>query len=166
MNLFSLKLHNNNDMAESLHKKGVHLFIIQFFFVFIYSSDVGFMVYPSSHITTTWGAKLRFNRVDRNDGQGYNVSTGMFTAPVAGMYHFYWSLLFHRGGYVTINFELNGAEKIRSYRDTDDGTHSSTSGSIYLRLKVGDQVYLEASRSGGMVQNGRYSTFGGELIRH
>ena len=124
------------------------------------------MVYPSSYITTSSGAKLKFNQVDRNDGQGYKVSTGVFTAPVAGMYHFYWSLLFYSGGHVTIDFKLNGTEKVRSYRDTDGGTFSSTSGSIYLRLKVGDQVYLEADGSGGRVNGGRVSTFGGELIRH
>ena len=124
------------------------------------------MAYPSSRITTTGGGKLQFNRVDRNDGQGYSVSTGVFTVPVAGMYHFYWSLLFYNGGHVTIYFKLNGTLKVRSYRYTDDGTFSSTSGSIYLRLKVGDQVYLEAGQSGGMIHGSRYSTFGGELIRH
>ena len=124
------------------------------------------MAYPSSDITTSSGAKLQFNRVDRNDGQGYNVSTGVFTAPVAGMYHFYWSLLFYNGGDVTIMFKLNGTQKVYSHRDTRDGTHSSTSGSIYLRLKVGDQVYLEAAGSGGKIHSGRVSTFGGELIRH
>ena len=124
------------------------------------------MAYPSNEITTTAKAKLKFNQVDKNDGQGYNVSTGVFTAPVAGMYHFYWSLLFYYGGDVTIDFKLNGTEKVRSYRNTDDGDTSSTSGSIYLRLKVGDQVYLEADRAGGKIHNGRFSTFGGELIRH
>ena len=124
------------------------------------------MVYPSSQITTTGGAKLQFNIVDCNDGQGYNVSTGVFTAPMAGMYHFYWSLLFVSGGNVRIDFKLNGTEKVRSYRYTDDGHHSSTSGSIYLRLKVGDRVYLEADRDGGKIHSDRYSTFGGELIRH
>ena len=134
--------------------------------VFICSSDVGFMAYPSGYITTSSGAKLKFNLLDRNDGQGYKVNTGVFSAPVAGMYHFYWSLLFIRGKHVTIYFKLNGTRKVYSHRDTDDGTYSSTSGSIYLRLKIGDQVYLEADRDGGRIDYGRYSTFGGELIRH
>ena len=124
------------------------------------------MAYPSNFITTTRGAKLQLNRVDRNDGRGYSASTGVFSAPVAGMYHFFWSLLFMSGKHVTIDFKLNGTEKVRSYRDTRDGYYSSTSGSIYLRLKVGDQVYLEADRDGGRIHYGRYSTFGGELIRH
>ena len=124
------------------------------------------MAYPSGYITPTAYAKLKFNQVDRNDGQGYDVSTGVFTAPVAGLYHFFWSLLFYSGGYVAIEFKLNGTQKVISYRDTQGGSYSSTSGSIYLRLKVGDQVYLEASASGGKIHNGRYSTFSGELIRH
>ena len=125
-----------------------------------------FTAYPSRTINTTANAKLQFDRIDRNDGQGYSLSTGVFTAPVAGMYHFYWSLLFILGGNVDIKFMLNGTRKVRSCRATVDGEISSTSGSIYLRLKVGDQVYLEADRDGGRVDSNRYSTFGGELIRH
>ena len=123
------------------------------------------MAYPVGVITTTANGKLNFNRIDRNDGQGYSASTGVFSAPVAGMYHFFWSLFLY-GGTLRIDFKLNGAEKVYSHRDTRDGTYSSTSGSIYLRLKVGDQVYLEADRDGGTIHPARYSTFGGELIRH
>ena len=125
----------------------------QIAFLFIYYSDVGFMAYPSDAITTIAYAKIKFNRVDRNDGQGYDVNNGTFTAPVDGMYNFYWSLLFYSGGSATIRFNLNGTPKIRSQRNVMDGRSSSTSGSIYLRLKVGDQVYLEADSSWG--QRGR-----------
>ena len=124
------------------------------------------MAYPSHDITTITNAKIQFNRVDRNDGKGFNVNNGTFIAPVAGMYHFYWSLLFFSGKNVSIDFKLNGTEKVFSFRNTDDGIQSSTSGSIYLRLKVGDQVYLEADRSGGKINYERFSIFGGELIRH
>ena len=123
------------------------------------------MAYPSNDITTTANGKLKFNQIDRNDGQGYSASTGVFSAPVAGMYHFYWSLLLYSGN-LRIDFKLNGAVKVYSYRHPGDGRYSSTTGAIYLRLKVGDQVYLEASQSGGIINGDRFSTFGGELIRH
>ena len=129
----------------------------------MYFSDVGFMAYPSSPITTTRGGKLRFNRVERNDGRGYSVNTGTFTAPAAGMYQFYWSLLFYTRGPINIEFKLNGWRKVRVHRNNEDW---SISGSIYLRLKVGDQVYLEAESAGKRINSGRYTNFGGELIRH
>ena len=122
------------------------------------------MAYPSYHIATTRGAKLVFDRVDRNDGRGYSTNNGVFTAPVAGMYYFFWSLLYYNGGDVTIEFMLNGTKKV--YSHATDVTYSHPSGSIYLRLKVGDRVYLEADSSGGYVHSERFSTFGGELIRH
>ena len=127
----------------SIRKFNFSLYVL----VLIYSSDVGFMAYPSSIIITFYRGKLLFDQLDRNDGEGYNVSTGVFTAPMAGMYHFFWSLLFNRGENVAIAFELNATRKVLIYRDTEEGTYSSTSGSIYLRLTVGDQGYLLADQS-------------------
>ena len=122
------------------------------------------MAYPSQNISTTAYTKLQFNQVDRNDGQGYDVSTGVFSAPVAGMYHFYWSLLSRRGKHCTMFFILNGTKRV--YSHTTDTTDSSISGSIYLRLKVGDQAFLQSRDNGGNIHQGWWSTFGGELIRH
>ena len=131
-----------------------------------HTKDVGFMVYPSAHITTTANAKLQFDRVDRNDGQGYSVKTGIFSAPVAGMYHLFWNFLStSSGSHCSFDLKLNGNGKIYSHL-TSGRNHDTASGSIYLRLKRGDQVYIQAANSGGRVHSGRWSTFGGELIRY
>ena len=128
------------------------------------TKDVGFLAYPYSAITTASNTKLRFDRIDRNDGQGYNVKTGIFSAPVAGMYHFFFNLLAETSGGSTVDLMLNGKSKMRSH--ATNRLHGTPSGSVYLRLKIGDQVYLQADRSGGKIHAGRYCTFGGELIRY
>ena len=129
-----------------------------------HAKDIGFLAYPSAHYMTTANTKVRFDKVDRNDGQGYNVKTGIFTSPVAGMYHFFWNLLSADTREYTVDLVLNGNQKIRNHAASRQ--HVTPSGSVYLRLKVGDQVYLQAAHSGGKINSGRYSTFGGELIRY
>ena len=128
------------------------------------TKDVGFLVYPSGYFITAQNAKLKFDREDRNDGQGYSVKTRIFSAPLAGMYHFFWNLLSDSTSAFRVDLMLNGNVKSHSYAGRRQFT--TPSGSVYLRLKKGDQVYLQAGQSGGKVHASRYSTFGGELIRY
>ena len=130
-----------------------------------HTKDVGFLVFPLAHYTTTANAKLQFDKVDRNDGQGFNIKTGIFTSPVAGMYHFFWNFLSLSGSHCTITLLQDGKLKLRS-RLTANRLYETPSGSIYLRLKKGEHVYLQANGAGGKFHYGRYSTFGGELIRY
>ena len=128
------------------------------------TKDVGFLVYPSGFITTVKNSKVKFDKVDRNDGQGYSEKTGIFSAPVAGMYHFFWNLLSYGGRTNRIHLMLNGETKVISVVIAKK-MWVTPSGSVYLRLKKDDQVYLQADDSGGKYQLGRFTTFGGELIR-
>ena len=107
---------------------------------------------------------MRFDKVDRNDGYGYSVKTGIFSAPVAGMYHFFWNILTASAAHCTVDLMLNGHQRIRSH--AGNRAYVTPSGSIYLRLKKGDQVYLQMDRTGAKFHAGRYCTFGGELIRY
>ena len=122
------------------------------------------MVTLSKHTATGKNAKVQFDRVDRNDGQGYSVKTGIFTSPVAGMYHFFWNILSASSGEYTVELIMNGQIKISSH--AAGRAYATPSASIYLRMKKGDEVYLRTDRSGGMVHSQKYSTFGGELIRY
>ena len=130
-------------------------------------TDVGFFAYRSGSFTTSTNKIIPFQSVARNDGQGYNTSTSTFTAPVAGMYQFYWSLLVQSSSGFDLSLVQNGTEKIRQYYKNTSGWDSSNSGrSIYLRLKRGDILYLKADRPGGNIVGGTQNSFGGELIRY
>lgn len=45
--------------------------------------------------------RIVFEIVDLNEGQGYNASTGIFTAPSGGIYVYDWTILAWRGEYAT-----------------------------------------------------------------
>ena len=110
----------------------------------VHTKDVGFLAYPSGHYTTTQNAIIRFDKMDTNEGRGYNPSSGKFAAPVEGMYHFYWSLLTFQSAVAELHLMLNGSQRLRSLLRTK--YWDTATASIYLKLKKGDEVYLKADR--------------------
>ena len=129
-------------------------------------TDVGFFAYTSGTFITTASQIIPFETVARNDGQGYNSTTSTFTAPVAGVYYFYWNILVYSSSGFGARLMQNGSEKIRHFYKTSGWDSSNSGGSIYLRLKKGEKVYLKADKSGGKIAPNFYSYFGGELIRY
>ena len=61
-------------------------------------------------------------------------------------------LTLSQGKHCTIFFILNGTKRV--YSHTTDTTYSSISGSIYLRLKVGDQAFLQSRDNGTFIKAG------------
>ena len=126
---------------------------------------MGFLVWSRDTFTTKAGQNLVFDFAERNDGGGYDAKTGIFHAPVAGLYHFFWNILsYNNTKGCTILFKHNGNIKMRSFI-MPSRLHQTPSGSIYLRMNKDDKVYLESGDSGAFIDDDGYSTFGGELIR-
>lgn len=51
--------------------------------------------------------RVVFNTVVSNQGLGYNVSTGIFTAPIGGIYLFDWTILAFSGSNAHTTLTLN-----------------------------------------------------------
>ena len=113
-----------------------------------------------------------FQNEELNLGRVLNLTTGQFTAPVGGIYHFEFSGLNtgddsvnNIGVYLKVNRLASG--KPSHVASTSMG-NVSASGSITasLRLKSKDQVYLATHGRGKLFDNywGRHTQFVGWLV--
>lgn len=102
---------------------------------------VGFSVHLRNRVTTG-GLRptIKFEHVVTNVGNGYDVNTGIFTAPVPGLYFFSAELaspsnarfyLMFNGTVVTYLFTIGANTK-----------WESSSESITLKLELGDKVWV------------------------
>ncbi|XP_030601386.1 uncharacterized protein LOC115791443 [Archocentrus centrarchus] len=107
---------------------------------------------------------LIFKHVVTNIGNAYNPHTGIFTAPVRGVYHFEWHL--HGHGNVPTGAVLfrNGQHIFIAYEHLTSGAMSASNGAS-MRLEVGDQVSVRLW-AGARIHDSHnhHNTFSGHLI--
>lgn len=114
----------------------------------------------------TSGQAVLYDHVFTNVGSGYDASTGKFTAPIHGIYNFFFKTL------VIGNFELNldlvvvngtAIVMAESYgTSTRDGTGSA---SCAIELKPGDTVFIRPRQNHASHANARdWNTFSGFLV--
>ncbi|CAB1345456.1 unnamed protein product, partial [Coregonus sp. 'balchen'] len=109
---------------------------------------------------------LVFRRVLSNIGNAYNPTTGIFTAPVRGLYHFTFTAF--DWGWSTTGASLchNGQRMVSVYDEKEGGSSESSSNSATFLLQVGEQVYVALWSDGRRISdNGNhYSSFNGFLL--
>ncbi|XP_039633700.1 complement C1q-like protein 4 [Perca fluviatilis] len=112
---------------------------------------------PSAMDTT-----LIFTYVPTNIGNAYNSTTGVFTAPVRGAYHFEWSVGANGGtsGAVLVK---NSANVFLAYEQA--AGFMSSSKAVALLLEVGDVVFVRVFVNTRAYDNlNHHTTFSGHLL--
>ncbi|KAI4881182.1 hypothetical protein NFI96_026239 [Prochilodus magdalenae] len=108
---------------------------------------------------------LVFRKQITNVGNAYNVITGVFTAPVKGVYYFRFNLLGNSHKYWTRVRLFKNHEKVIESSTHPTRSHQHAVGGVILELKKGDHVYLKLLTGCEIYDDGNnHSTFSGFLI--
>jgi hypothetical protein len=104
-----------------------------------------YAINPDTTVGGTWS-------VVRNNGNNFNASGGIFTAPVAGVYFFVWSVFItddstRRDSYLLVNDAQVARTEIVGYPTTTSNVSSSVSASLYL--SANDAVKFAAYSASG-----------------
>ncbi|KAL3066264.1 hypothetical protein OYC64_016255 [Pagothenia borchgrevinki] len=91
----------------------------------------------------TTDTTLKYSKVFTNIGQAYNPTTGIFTAPIRGVYYFRFNMWETRRSASTgVQLFHNDKRIMATYDFNDDVGYVSTSNAILLQLEEGDVVYI------------------------
>ncbi|XP_067381430.1 complement C1q-like protein 4 [Channa argus] len=108
---------------------------------------------------------LIYKTVITNIGNAYNQFTGIFTAPVAGIYYF--TLFYHAGGTNIVSLTLikNDQTVVECYdhRTLQDGADNGGN-AVLLQLQQGDQVFVRLGANTHVWGNNEITTFSGFLV--
>ncbi|KAK2862882.1 hypothetical protein Q5P01_002415 [Channa striata] len=106
-----------------------------------------------------------FNNVITNIGGAYNQCTGIFVAPIAGVYYF--TFFYHAGGEHPSRLLLckNGSLIVESsdHRTSADGADNGGN-AAFLQLDKGDQVFVRLVANNHIWATSAITTFSGFLV--
>ncbi|XP_034006050.1 complement C1q tumor necrosis factor-related protein 3-like [Trematomus bernacchii] len=106
-----------------------------------------------------------FRIVITNIGGAYSPSTGVFVAPVAGVYYF--TIFFHAGGSQQAGLRLHKNNDLVvatfDHRCTSDVSDNGGN-AVFLQLVQGDQVYVRLGVNMNVWGSDHHTTFSGFLV--
>ncbi|XP_062376330.1 uncharacterized protein LOC134064425 [Sardina pilchardus] len=109
---------------------------------------------------------LVYRHIYTNIGNAYNPNTGIFTAPVRGIYHFYFTLHGHGHASIPNAISLRKNGELIVYAWCQQAGYSvNPSNGVSLLLEVGDVVYLQLRHGTRVFDNtNHHTTFSGHLL--
>jgi len=110
-----------------------------------YLSISATVVFQATGIQKTSGYSINetviFPTVTYNEGAGYNSSTGMFTAPVSGLYAFAKQMCEAASTYSYTAFVHNGQSVLSSMNQVSN-FYSCQSAQVFVQMASGDQMWV------------------------
>ncbi|XP_059211422.1 complement C1q-like protein 3 [Centropristis striata] len=108
---------------------------------------------------------LIYRTVKTNIGSAYSRSTGVFTAPVSGVYYF--TIFYHAGGKSRASLSLfknNEIIVLTSDHQSKYDTADNGGNAAFLQLRPGDQVYVRMAKNSHVWGNDYCTIFSGFLV--
>ncbi|XP_053372693.1 heavy metal-binding protein HIP-like [Mercenaria mercenaria] len=108
-----------------------------------------------------------FDSTITNEGSGYDTSTGIFTAPVGGLYQFNIHVCARNRKYTFVGLAVAG-NVVAAASNYDENFYSCNSVGAIVRVKSGEQVWVKctSAASNRMLYDDKYrmNTFSGILL--
>ncbi|KAL3868590.1 hypothetical protein ACJMK2_041391 [Sinanodonta woodiana] len=129
-------------------------------------SPVGFVVKLSVNTNIQNGEVLKLDKVDMNEGNGYNPALGVFRAPVKGMYMFSITAMTRgEGKYVHILL-MNGDKELTRLFSGDIGSGRMVGAvSVPAILNENDNIFIKAFVTPAGFYGEYFTSFTGLLIQ-
>lgn len=106
-----------------------------------------------------------FEDVETNMGAGYNSHTGIFTAPVSGLYLISAAIVSRHNREYSAAIVVNRRDVARLNGRGTDGRHGSGSQTVIISLRIGDAVAVQNLYRVNSYWGDKYSSFSGFLIQ-
>lgn len=108
---------------------------------------------------------LQFDHVITNIGLGYNTNTGIFTAPVAGVYAFFLSVTSSNNhGLLILAIDKHGNTLDYVYTEGSADSNDQGSSHVTTQMAAGEQLWVR-QHAGVAVRGGSYTVFTGYLVQ-
>ncbi|XP_061176735.1 multimerin-2-like isoform X1 [Saccostrea echinata] len=130
------------------------------------SKNVAFSASVSSYSSSWNSGTLVFPSVITNEGNGYNPSNGIFTAPFDGTYVFFVNVQSYNKNTIYVDIVLNGSTKVRTMAFSSSGNDYYDAGPnlVVLTIQKGDAVWVRHYSGQGYYHDSPITTFSGFLI--
>ncbi|VDI38231.1 Hypothetical predicted protein [Mytilus galloprovincialis] len=112
------------------------------------------------------GQIVKFNKVWTNINKDYHASTGVYTAPIAGVYQFSCSVMTVSSNTLRVSLWKNDTKTVSIFPGNTG--HNMGTLNMVLELKKGDKVYIKQGGSDKYIyseSDSNFSMFSGYLIR-
>ncbi|XP_052057978.1 collagen alpha-2(VIII) chain-like [Mytilus californianus] len=106
---------------------------------------------------------IKFDKVVTNIQKGYNPSSGIFTAPLAGVYQFSSTVMTYSGQKLVVHLWYNNVKMSGVW--LKGSAHESATINMVLQLQEGDQVTIKSRESNKVYSDSdNFTSFSGYLI--
>lgn len=130
---------------------------------------MGFTVRFSADPVTNVGANAiyQFDNVITNVGNGYNHQTGVFTAPVAGLYAFHLNFMSTNDSpNIHLTIEKEGPEVIgHAWAEGSTDNYDKVSTTVVVSMQQGQQAWVRHQAGSTHIRGSNWSAFTGLLVQ-